>query len=65
MAEEVKLDYDEAKQAATITFAGGRTLKLANVTRQRAEQFLQRMHNEYANRAAPVGLDLTRECCDG
>ena len=65
MADDVQLDHDETAKSATLTFKSGRKLKLANVSREQAERFVEKLGAEYAARGVPVGLDLTRELDDG
>ncbi len=47
---EIKLDYDAEQQAAVLTFENGRTLRLSNISEERARAFRDRHAAEFAKR---------------
>lgn len=50
MSEEIDLAYDEEQKRAVLTFKNGRKLVLANVTREKAQDFAKRHAPEFARR---------------
>lgn len=50
MSVEIKLDYDEGARVAVLTFANGKTMRLSNISRQKAEEFHTRHAPEFAKR---------------
>jgi hypothetical protein len=46
----IKMAYDDRERSAVLTFPDGRTLKLSNVTRERAQRFLDRHAREFERR---------------
>lgn len=60
---EVTMDFNETRQEAVLTFPTGKTLKLSNVDRARADKFLAEHAQEFAKRDLTMttpGTVLTR-----
>lgn len=55
----IQLDYDESKREGTLTFSNGRTLVLANVTREHAEKFRDKHGAEFQARDCILTTDGT------
>jgi len=47
---EISMTYDDAAQRATLTFSNGRQLKIAGVTKEKAEEFRSRHAAEFQKR---------------
>ena len=50
MSETVTLSYNEGERSAVLTFPTGKTLKLSNVTAEKAEDFRKKHAAEFARR---------------
>jgi len=54
---DVTLAYDEAKREGVLTFPNGRTLTIANVSRDQAQKFLERNAAEFQRRDCILTTD--------
>ncbi len=55
----IQLEYDEARREGTLTFPNGRSLTIANVSREQAQKFLERHGAEFQARDCILTTDGT------
>jgi hypothetical protein len=66
--EEIRLDYNEGARIGVLTFPNGRQLKLSNVSREQAEEFVRKNGAEFQRRDCVLFTDggvLTRAANHG
>lgn len=64
MPSKITMEYDEGAKVATYTFENGRQMRVRGVTREKAQDFLERNAPEFAKRdccLSTVDGQMTRE----
>jgi len=65
---KVEMSYDEETRVAELTFASGKTLRLSNCDRARADKFLEQYAPEFGRRGLILetpSVEYTRGGNDG